>query len=127
MNKARDIALSSAPTLNSIAYADAFLFWQVGHDVISKPLSAAVSHLVPLLILLIAVTQERLSLPPVNDGLTRHLQGYESIVWQTMRDVIIAGSVVFLIMLVLLGDLVAAIAVGLMVRAPGIQTQIASR
>jgi hypothetical protein len=39
-------------------------------------------------------------------------------VWQTLRDVIIAGSVVFIIMIVLLGDLVAAIAVGLMVNHP---------
>ncbi|GAQ89032.1 putative Patched family protein [Klebsormidium nitens] len=69
MNAARDIALSAAPTLNGIAYTDAFLFWQ----------------------------------------------GYESIVWDTLRDVIIAGSVVFVIMIVLLGDLVAAIAVGAMV------------
>lgn len=37
--------------------------------------------------------------------------------WQTLRDVIIAGSVVFVIMIVLLGDLVAAIAVGAMVRS----------
>lgn len=38
--------------------------------------------------------------------------------WQTLRDVIIAGSVVFIIMIILLGDLVAAIAVGLMVNHP---------
>ncbi|GAQ78788.1 putative Patched family protein [Klebsormidium nitens] len=69
MNAARAIARHSAPTLDAIAYTDAFLFWQ----------------------------------------------GYDSIAWQTLRDVIIAGSVVFGITIVLLADLVAATAVGLMV------------
>lgn len=36
MNAARDIALQSAPTLNGIAYTDAFLFWQASHGVTFK-------------------------------------------------------------------------------------------